>query len=137
MLLAIGEMDDAVPGPQLVDLLVLPGEARPAEDEDDLLGGSVRVGRSRQPARIDPDAIDADADAADRIAEPLPARSHLALLPASARRRPSARRVLLRELLALRTGADLGLHLLELVVDLRLRRQLGELTVELRVAAAT
>ena len=139
VLLVIGEVDDAVAGAQLVDLLVLPGEARPAEHEDDLLGGAVRVGRGRQPARIDPDAVDADRRAADRIAEPLPARRHLALLAAARLGVVPVRDVseLLRELLlaGLRAGADLSLHLRELVVDLRLRRQLRELAVELRVAA--
>ena len=41
VLLVIGEMNDAVARPQLVDLLVLPREPRTAEHEDDLLGGAV------------------------------------------------------------------------------------------------
>src|SRR5262249_51956133 len=78
--LVVGEVHDAVAGPKLVDLLVLPGETRAAEDEDDLLRGSVRVRGRREPARIDADAVGADPGAADRVAEPLPARRHLALL---------------------------------------------------------
>ena len=83
VLLVVGQVDDAVARPELVHLLVLPGEARPAEHEDDLLGRAVRVGRGRQPARIDPDAVHTDRRAAHCIAEPLPARRHLALLAAA------------------------------------------------------
>src|SRR5919197_1857171 len=46
--------------------------------------------------------------------------------------RPSAERSLL-QLLLLLAGADLGLHLRQLVVDLRLRGELPELAVELRL----
>ena len=142
VLLVIREVDDAVTGPQLVDLLVLPGEARAAEHEDDLLRGAVRVGRGREPSRVDPNSADAESRAADGVAEPLPARRHLALLgPArldlvpvrdvlvsATARSPSFR-------VGAGAGAELSLHLRQLVVDLRLRGQLCELAVELRVAA--
>ena len=80
VLLVVREVDDAVPRPELVDLLVLPGETGAAEHEHDLLRGAVRVGRGRQPSRVDQDAVDSDPGAADRVAETLPARRHLALL---------------------------------------------------------
>ena len=72
-------VDHAVARPELVDVPVLPREARACEDEVDLLGGSVRVRRRRQPARRDPHAVDADAARSGRVAEPLPDRVHLAL----------------------------------------------------------
>ncbi len=56
-------VDDAVERPHLVHVAVLPREARAGEDEVELLGGAVRVGRSRQLARRDADAVHADRDA--------------------------------------------------------------------------
>jgi hypothetical protein len=83
VLLVVGEMDDAIAGADVVDLLVLPREARPPEDEDDLLRGTVGVGRSREPARVDAYPVDPDGDGARGVPEPLPARGHLPLLAAS------------------------------------------------------
>ena len=128
VLLVVGQMDDAVAGPELVDLLVLPRETGSAEDVDDLLGGAVGVGRGRQPPRIDLHAVDADSRCSRRrrrgAASSRPSRPSRGDEP---RRRPSARRArtLLLDLLLAGAGADLSLHLLQLVVDLRLRGQRG------------
>jgi hypothetical protein len=72
-------VDDAIERPHLVHLSVLPGEARPREDEVELLGRAVRVRRRRQLPGRDADAVDADASRTGRISEPLPRRVHLAL----------------------------------------------------------
>ena len=82
VLLVVGEMDDTIARPDLVHLLVLPRQARAAEDEHDLLGRAVRVGRSREPpdsirTRLTPMPTQPTASP-----EALPARGHLALLAA-------------------------------------------------------
>ena len=82
VLLVVGQVHDAVSGPDLVALLVLPRQAGPAEDVDELLGGAVRVWGSREPLRIDAHAVDAETDGSGDVAEPLPARGHLADLAA-------------------------------------------------------
>ena len=74
----IRAVDDAVEWSHLVYTAGLPCEPRAGEDEKQLLGRAVRVGRRRQPAGSDADAVDADAAGASRVAEPLPLRIHLA-----------------------------------------------------------
>src|SRR5581483_6982151 len=75
----VGRVDDAIVRPNLVHLAVLPREPGAAEDEEVLLRRAVRVGRSREHARLDADAVDADALRPGGVAEPLPGRVHLAL----------------------------------------------------------
>src|SRR6478672_820557 len=72
-------VDDAVEGPHLVHVAVLPGESRSGKDEEELLRGPVRMGRGRQLAGSDADTVDADALGAGSAAEPLPLRVHLPL----------------------------------------------------------
>ncbi len=71
-------LDHAVIGANLVHRVVLPGEARPTEHVVQLLGGSVRVGRSRKLPRRDVDAVHTDTDRTRGAAETLPGRVHLA-----------------------------------------------------------
>ena len=75
----VGAVDHAVAGPQLVHLLVLPGQTGAAQHVVDLLGRAVGVGRRGQPAGSDPHPVDPDADRAGRLAELLPGGVHLAL----------------------------------------------------------
>ena len=77
----VGAVDDAIAGPDLVHLLVLPREPGAREHVVDLLGGAVRVGRRRQLPRRDANPVEADALRPGRVAEPLPRRIHLALRP--------------------------------------------------------
>ena len=74
----IRAVDDTVEWSHLVHVSGLPREPRAGEDEVQLLGRAVRVGRRRQPAGSDAYAVDADAAGASRVAEPLPLRIHLA-----------------------------------------------------------
>src|SRR5262249_26110241 len=77
----VGAVDDTVERTDLVPLAVLPRQTRAGEDEEDLLGGAVRVRRRRQLPGRDPDAVDADALRARGVAEALPDGVHLALRP--------------------------------------------------------
>ena len=72
-------VDDAVERPHLVHVSVLPREPGAGEDEVELLRRAVRVRRGRQLARLDADAVHADAARPRCVAEPLPGRVHLAL----------------------------------------------------------
>ena len=65
-------IDDAVARVDLEGLAVLPGEAAPREDVEDLLVAPVLVRRRRPPARGDLDAAHADGSAARRLAQKRP-----------------------------------------------------------------
>src|SRR5512132_2852456 len=63
---------EAVAGPHLIGLAVLPGEPIALEDEEDLLLGGVEVRRRRPPPGLHADPVDTDADAARRSTHELP-----------------------------------------------------------------
>jgi hypothetical protein len=79
VLVVVRAVDDAVAGSHLVRVTVLPGEAGSAEDEVDLFGGAVRMGRRGQLPGRDADPVDPDGPRPGGIAEPLPLGVHLAL----------------------------------------------------------
>ena len=79
VLVVVGSVDHAVAGPDLVHVAVLPGEPRPFEDVEDLLGCAVRMRWGRELSRGDAHTVEADGPCARRAAEPLPGRVHLAL----------------------------------------------------------
>src|SRR5207302_796536 len=76
--LALTSMDEAVAGSDCVGLPVLPRQARPVEDEEDLLRRSVHVSRCRPEAGLDLDPLDTDADRARRPPERAPGRAQMA-----------------------------------------------------------
>src|SRR5205085_9668126 len=57
---------------------VLPRETRPAEDEEDLLGRPVDVGRRRPQPRLEADPLEAHADRSGRTAEVAPCAADVA-----------------------------------------------------------
>ena len=77
-------MDDAVAGPDLVDLPVLPGEAGAAEDVDDLLLGALDVRRRRPLAGVDLEPLQPDGDRPGRASEVAPDRAQVSELAAAA-----------------------------------------------------
>ena len=80
MLVVIGELNDGVARADLADGLVLPEEPFAFEDVVDLLRAPVRVRRSRQPPRLDTDAVQPEPGASGGVAEPPPGGRHRSLV---------------------------------------------------------
>src|SRR5205823_1560819 len=112
----IRAVDDAVEWSHLVHTAGLPCEPRAGEDEKQLLGRAVRVGRRRQPAGSDADAVDADDACAVAVYE-------LVFLVTEEDRRMARRVVALTDDRdALAAELELRLHLPDTLVRLPKRR---------------
>src|SRR5918992_3199022 len=86
--LRLGEVDQAIALAHLVGdaaaAVVLPGDARAAEDEEDLLLGAFDVSRRRPLAGVDPDTLQPGADRAGRSSEVEPGAGDVTGLAAAA-----------------------------------------------------